>query len=118
MFNDSELDIENESNTNIEGFAELSSDKNESKDTSTDDVNNLTELKLSGNRIVKQSTLFTENVNVLITQNIFNVKEVTNIGTIVAPEAVEITENAFEDNKQVKFASDEYLDVVLSLIHI
>ena len=43
---------------------------------------------------------------------IFRVEEIKIIGIIVRPEAVKIIDNTFEENKPVKFASDEYLDVV------
>ena len=71
-----------------------------------------TNIQLFNNRFLKQSTIFTENVNVVIKRNIFRVEEIKIIGTIVRPRAVKIMDNTFEENKQVKFASDEYLDVV------
>ena len=73
---------------------------------------NCTNIQLFNNRFLKQSTIFTENVNVVIKRNVFRVEDIKIIGTIVRPEAVIIIDNTFEENKQVKFASDEYLDDV------
>ena len=60
---------------------------------------------------MERPTVFTENLNVNITQNKFTIRELPNIGTIVAPELVHITINMFEDQKAAKFASDVYFQV-------
>ena len=85
---------------------------NYEKETITKIDSNCPDIELSNNRFLKQSTIFTENVNVVIKRNVFRVEDIKIIGTIVRPEAVIIIDNTFEENKQVKFTSDEYLDDV------
>ena len=60
---------------------------------------------------MEQTTVFTQNLNVIITRNKFIINELTNIGTIVTPEDVHITNNIFEEQKVAKFASDGYFKV-------
>ena len=60
---------------------------------------------------LEQPTVFTENLNVIITRNKFTIKELSKIGTKVAPELVHITNNMFEDQKVAKFASYVYFQV-------
>ena len=52
-----------------------------------------------------------ENVNVIIHRKTFNTREVSTIGAIIAPANVNITNNIFEEEDEVKFASREYLIV-------
>ena len=69
-------------------------------------------MSLIDNIFQNQVTMYTEHVNAVIARNTFKVKEESNIGAIVDSGFVNITNNTFEENKQVKFASTEYLDVI------
>ena len=73
--------------------------------------NKSTNTEIIENVFNKKPKIIVENRNAKISKNVFKMKEVSNVGTIVGATVVDITENRFEEVKPVKFATDTYITV-------
>ena len=73
--------------------------------------NKSTNTEIISNVFNKKPKIIVENRNAKISKNVFKMKEVSNVGTIVGATVVDITENRFEEVKPVKFATDTYITV-------
>ena len=75
-------------------------------------------VSLSENHFKTPPTIFVENTHLILHRNIFNMREVATIGTILSPAAVNITNNIFEEEIDVNFASGAYLTAEKEMVSV
>ena len=109
-----ELNDKTINDTAIEASTSSNADKDTLKNDNSEDIVSQTDyntISLLENIFKKQPNIYTEKVNAIFTRNIFKVKKESTIGTIIAPGSVNITNNTFQEDIQVKFASAEYINI-------
>ena len=109
-----ELNDQTINDTAIEASTSTNANKDTLKNDNSEDIVSQTDyntISLLENIFQNQPNIYTEKVNPIFIRNIFNIKKESTIGTIIAPGSVNITNNTFQEDIQVKFASVEYINI-------
>ena len=107
LSNFSEADELNEQTIN-DTAKDASTSTNANKDILQTDYNTISLLE---NIFLNKPKIYTEKVNAIFTRNTFKVNKESTIGTIIAPGFINITNDIFQEEMQVKFASVEYINI-------